>query len=129
MPLVAILQAFRGPMDERLTSYREFWPFYLAQHSEPGTRALHYFGTALGLVLAVYAVATATWPALLLAVASGYLFAWIGHIFIQQNRPATFQYPLWSFLSDFRMFGFWLSGRLGRELKKYGIDGRRALKP
>ncbi|MDJ0947716.1 MAG: DUF962 domain-containing protein [Alphaproteobacteria bacterium] len=110
-------------MAERPQTYAEFWPFYLAEHSRPATRGLHYFGTSLGILLAVYAVASGTWWLLLAALVAGYLFAWIAHFFIQKNRPATFTHPLWSFVSDFRMLGFWLSGRLGRELERHGIKG------
>lgn len=108
--------------DARIAAYAAFWPYYLREHRKPETRALHYFGTGLGLALAVAAVVTADWALLPIALVSGYLFAWLAHLFVERNRPATFKYPLWSFVSDFRMLGFWLAGRLDRELERAGAD-------
>jgi hypothetical protein len=34
----------------------------------------------------------------------GYFFAWVGHFFVEQNRPATFTYAVFSFMGDFRMW-------------------------
>ncbi len=42
----------------------------------------------------------------------GYGFAWIGHFFFEKNRPATFEYPLYSLLGDFVMFKDVLLGRV-----------------
>lgn len=106
-------------MDRRADSYREFWPLYLAEHSRPATRGLHYLGTGLGLLLLGAAVVLGDWRLLVISLFVGYGFAWIGHLFVERNRPATFTHPLWSFISDFRMFGLWLSGRLGRELDRH----------
>ncbi|MDJ0970014.1 MAG: DUF962 domain-containing protein [Kiloniellales bacterium] len=102
-------------------SYREFWPIYLREHSRPATRGLHYLGTGLGLALLAAAIATGDWRLLPAALVAGYAFAWIGHALVERNRPATFSHPLWSFVSDFRMFGLWASGRLGRELARHGL--------
>jgi hypothetical protein len=40
------------------TSYRDFWPHYLAEHARPWNRGLHFVGTALGLAALVAGVAT-----------------------------------------------------------------------
>lgn len=37
---------------------------------------------------------------------------------MEKNKPATFEYPLWSLVSDFRMFFLWVSGKLDAELEK-----------
>ena len=34
-----------------ITTYREFWDFYVQEHSKPATRGLHFVGTSLGLLL------------------------------------------------------------------------------
>ena len=88
--------------DARLKTYAEFWPFYLGEHSQAGTRALHFLGTLLGLGLLAAALVLWDWRLLASALVTGYGFAWLGHAFIERNRPATFRYPLWSFLSDHR---------------------------
>lgn len=107
---------------ERPRDYTEFWPYYLREHARPRTRALHYFGTGLALLLLLALLAGGGWWLLPVAVVTGYLFAWIGHLFVEKNRPATFTYPLWSLASDFRMFFLWVSGRLGPHLRAAGVD-------
>ena len=105
----------------RLSTYAEFWPYYLGEHSKPGTRAWHFFGTSLTVLCFAAAVATRE-PWLLAAmVLAGYGPAWIGHFAVEKNRPATFRHPLWSLLSDFRMYSFWLAGHLPRELDAAGV--------
>ncbi len=108
-------------MADRFRTYEEFWPFYLKEHSKPATRAWHFVGTGLGLALLVVAALTLNPWLVLLALVSGYFFAWVSHFSIEKNRPATFTYPLWSFVSDWRMFFLFLAGRLDAELRRHGI--------
>ena len=116
-------------MERRAASYREFWPLYLAEHSRPATRGLHYLGTGLGLVFLAAAAFFGDWRLVIVALFFGYGFAWLGHAFVERNRPATFRHPFWSFVSDFRMFAFWLAGRLGRELSHHGVARAKADAP
>lgn len=100
---------------------REFWPFYLREHSRRGTRALHLAGTALALACLVLAVALRQPWLLLAGLVAGYAFAWTAHVFVERNRPATFTYPLKSFASDWVMFAAFLTGRLGKQLERHGV--------
>ena len=107
--------------DGAMKTFDEFWPFYLGEHRKPVTRALHFTGTSLAVLIALGAVAAGRPKLLLLALVCGYLFAWVGHFFVEHNKPATFKYPLWSFRADFRMLGLALTGRLGKELQRAGV--------
>lgn len=42
----------------------------------------------------------------------GYGFAWVGHFFYEHNKPATFQYPLYSLMGDWVMFKDILVGNI-----------------
>ena len=105
----------------QIVTYPEFWHYYLREHAKPRTRAWHYLGTSCTILcLAAALVLRQPWV-LLASVILGYAPAWIGHFTSERNRPATFRYPLWSLMSDFRMFGSWLIGSLPRELEAAGV--------
>jgi hypothetical protein len=84
-------------------SFREFYPVYLAEHANRTSRRLHFLGTCLVIVLALFALATGAWGYLVLVPVVGYGFAWIGHLVFEKNRPATFKHPLYSLMGDFAM--------------------------
>lgn len=91
-------------MSKRISSYSEFYPFYLSEHKNVSSRVLHFVGTGLFFVFLFSALFTQKWFLLIACPLVGYGFAWIGHFFFEKNKPATFQYPFWSLVSDFRLF-------------------------
>jgi hypothetical protein len=108
-------------MAERIPTFREFWPYYLGQHRTVWCRRLHFFGTTLTVIFFSAAIATRQPWLLLAAAVGGYGPAWIGHFFVEKNRPATFRYPLWSLAADFRMYGKMWMGAMDQELARLGI--------
>lgn len=103
-------------MEKRFKSLKEFYPFYLTEHSDPTCRMLHYIGTTLVITMFVYAmIQPSAWKIIAIPVL-GYSFAWIGHFVFEKNKPATFQYPLWSLASDFKMFFDFLTGKVDKKL-------------
>jgi hypothetical protein len=107
-----------------IATYADFWPYYLQEHSKPETRAIHYVGTLLSTACVAVAIVTGNAWFALGALIGGYGPAWIGHFFIEHNRPATFTYPLWSLVSDYRMTFRWLTGRLRGDLAAAGVPSR-----
>jgi hypothetical protein len=106
-------------MDEnRYQSFDEFWPFYVREHAKTFTRNMHFCGITLMLPIAIYAALNSLWVLVLLPV-SGYGFAWTSHFFIEKNRPATFKYPYWSLLGDFKMFGLMCTGRIHNQMNQH----------
>ncbi|MCA9690736.1 MAG: DUF962 domain-containing protein [Nannocystaceae bacterium] len=122
---------------DALRSFEEFWPYYVGAHRNPVCRGLHYLGTSLSLCAVARGVLSGNPSWFLAAPVLGYGFAWIGHFFIERNRPATFDYFLWSLRGDLRMLRLALSGRMADEvIRLYGSRNppadaplRRSAKP
>ncbi|MDC7807689.1 DUF962 domain-containing protein [Luteimonas sp BLCC-B24] len=96
----------------RFASFREFYPFYLAEHTHPVSRRLHFIGSCGVLVLLGVALWQRSGGWALAALVCGYGFAWVGHFFFEKNRPATFKHPIYSFIGDWVMFKDILRGRI-----------------
>lgn len=93
------------------TSFDDFYPYYLSEHSHVVNRRLHFVGTTLVILIAL-AAPFVDLRLFWLLPAAGYGFAWVGHFIVERNRPATFRHPIWSLMGDFRMYADILRGRV-----------------
>ncbi len=98
-------------MSDRIKTYEEFYQFYLTEHRNKTSRLLHFIGTFLFFIMLLYIVYTAEYKLFWTLPVIGYGFAWVGHFFFEKNKPATFKYPLWSLISDFKLFFEILTGK------------------
>ena len=99
-------------MSKTYKTFQEFYPFYLSQHQDKTCRRLHYIGSSCVLGVIGYSVVTQAWLQLLWLPIIGYGFAWVGHFVFEKNKPATFEYPLYSLVADWVMFWQMLTCRL-----------------
>jgi hypothetical protein len=106
--------------EDEMKTFEEFWPFYVREHSQPATRALHAAGTVTATALFVALAATGRWRWLPVALVPGYAAAWVGHFLVEHNRPATFKHPLWSLMGDYKMVALMLAGRMREEAARAG---------
>lgn len=97
---------------EGFQSFAEFYPFYLEQHSNATCRRLHVVGSTLILMMIGYVLFSGTYSLLLTLPIIGYGFAWVGHFGFEQNKPATFTHPIYSFMGDWVMCKDVISGKI-----------------
>jgi hypothetical protein len=97
--------------ETRFRSFGGFYHFYLSEHTNPISRRLHFTGTSIALALLVAAVVTRHRWLVGVALLQGYAFAWVGHFFFEHNKPATFRYPGFSLVGDWRLWWDILTGK------------------
>jgi len=112
--------------ETRYKSFEEFWPFYVKEHSKKSTRVLHFIGTTAAMACVAGGLLTKRRWLLAVAPFAGYGPAWISHFFIENNRPATFKYPLWSLRADFVMWSKMAMGKMDAEVARVLADEARA---
>lgn len=100
------------PDEKSFRTFRDFYPFYLGEHSNLTCRRLHFAGTSVAVVLLIIAAITQRWWLIVVALVQGYAFAWVGHFFFEHNKPATFKYPWFSLMGDWRLWWDMLTGRV-----------------
>jgi hypothetical protein len=96
----------------KFSSFAEFYPFYLGEHAKRATRRLHFLGSCLALLCLAALVFSADPWWFAAALIAGYGFAWLAHLMIEKNRPATFRHPLYSLMGDWVMFWQILTGKI-----------------
>ncbi len=94
------------------STFDDFYPIYLREHTNIWCRRLHFFGTCGVISLLVLFFFTGTPMLLALLPIMGYGFAWTGHYAFEKNHPMTFRHPLFSLMGDFRMFWDILTGKV-----------------
>ncbi|MFY9307661.1 MAG: DUF962 domain-containing protein [Bacteroidia bacterium] len=99
--------------EKEYKTFEEFYPYYLNEHRQLGTRITHFIGTTLFLGLLITAIVRQQWVLLPISIVCAYGFAWIGHFFIEKNKPATFKYPWMSLKGDFKLYFEILLGKQG----------------
>ena len=99
-------------------TFAEFYPFYLGEHANRTCRRLHFLGSTLALLCLGMLIATGRPQYLLYGLLCGYGFAWIGHFGFEKNKPASFKYPVYSFIADWVMYGKILSGTMRAEVER-----------
>ena len=108
---------------QRIETYREFWAFYLREHSHPACRNLHFLGTGLTLL----ALALGICQPVVSACGAGRRL-WLRMVLalqVREDKPATFGfsvYPIWSLISDYRMFSAGCPDSCRQDLRDAGVD-------
>lgn len=98
---------------KEFANFREFYPYYLSEHSKRITRRLHFIGSTGVLLIVLLVILGKLSPIwLLVAVLCGYGFAWVGHFFFEHNRPTTFKHVFYSFAGDWVMYKDILIGKI-----------------
>ena len=103
-----------------IQNYHEFYRFYLTEHRNIISRRLHIFGSSVGIYFFSKAIRQRKPKYFIYGLLSGYACAWVGHFVFEKNKPASFKQPIYSFISDWRMFSDVLRGNLS--LKDRSLD-------
>ena len=95
-----------------IRDYSQFYRFYLTEHRNIMSRRLHVAGSSIGLYCVSKAIRHKKAKYVLYGLVAGYACAWVGHFVFEKIKPASFKQPIYSFISDWRMFADVLKGNL-----------------
>ena len=98
--------------EAKFKSFKEFYPYYLSEHKLPINKFLHVIGSLSGLCFLFYCIIQNLYLYIPISFIFGYFFAWIGHFVFEKNKPATFKYPVYSFIGDWVMLKDIFTGKI-----------------
>ena len=96
---------------KKYDNFKDFYPYYLSEHDHKYTKLLHFIGTSIAIFFYIRFFMTFDFMFLLYSLLSGYGFASVAHFFVENNKPATFTYPFYSFIGDLLMYLEILKGK------------------
>ena len=91
-------------MEKKYKNFKDFYPYYISEHSHKTTKLLHFIGTTFSLYFLINFFLSFEIKFIFFSLMSGYGFAWVAHFVVEKNKPATFTYPLYSFVADHLMY-------------------------
>ncbi|OCC30583.1 PF06127 family protein [Leptospira interrogans serovar Canicola] len=92
------------------TTFKEFWPFYLGEHSHPVNRMLHFIGTSFALGWILTAIINLNPFYIFAALFSGYFFC-LDWSFFCREKPSGYFYLsaeiLYGRLGNVFLYSYW----------------------
>ncbi|MCH2652198.1 MAG: DUF962 domain-containing protein [Gammaproteobacteria bacterium] len=98
-------------MKKEFKNFEEFYPYYIDEHKSKYNKLLHFIGTTIFFIFMIIFISSFEPKYIFYGFLSGYGWAWIGHFFIEKNKPATFYFPLYSLRGDWRMYKEIIQGK------------------
>jgi hypothetical protein len=89
---------------ERKEKIKSYYKYYLTLHEHPKCKLLHFIGQWVTILFTIFTLYNWYWFLIPLIPFIIYPFAWSGHYFFEENKPAAFSNPLYAKLSDWIMF-------------------------
>ncbi|QFT90548.1 hypothetical protein FIU87_18040 [Bacillus sp. THAF10] len=75
---------------------------YQKAHQNKWNQWLHYFAFLFAFLAWIFLFIN--WWVTLGLAALHYVFSWVGHFYFEQNKPASFKYPILGFYAGFTWF-------------------------
>lgn len=99
-------------MPDRIKNYKDFYPYYLSQHSKMLTKLFHFAGVLLVIFVIFFVIWSGKERFFWYLPIFGFGLSAFSHYVFEKNVPTTFKYPLWTLISDFRMSFELVTGKL-----------------